>query len=187
MNWFIKNWPIPGLVFGFLIMATLWFLRVNISSLTFLLWTHLVLLFLHQFEEYIFPGGFKDFFNKNVLNRNGSGKMVLGDKAIFVVNVILGWFAYLTSALLGSSAMWLMAGLLMVTVINGSLHGVMGLLLRKPNPGMITGVLLFIPFGLYALIQISPLLSGVGWMAGILTCLVGSGAIPLTIYLAKGR
>jgi len=70
MKWIIKSWPIstPFLAVYLTILLVLFVMKQNFAL--FLIWIQTPVYFLHQFEEYILPGGFITFFNTKVL---GSG------------------------------------------------------------------------------------------------------------------
>lgn len=52
---------------------------------------NLAFLMLHQFEEYVLPGGFKEYFNNNIVDPMGFIRNKITDKAILFVNLGLGW------------------------------------------------------------------------------------------------
>jgi hypothetical protein len=106
---------------------------------------------LHQYEEHA-QGKFKDFINHML----GGGKEILGDQAIFWINILLVWvldlcvlyIAYYVNLALGLIAAYL-------TVFNGLLHIVMAIALRRYNPGLWTSIVLFLPVGGYAIYAIT--------------------------------
>ena len=73
MTWLYDNWYRTT---PFLAMYTLAFLLLFLWDTNFplfLIWGQFVIYLLHQFEEYVLPGGFVAFFNKNVI---GSKKII---------------------------------------------------------------------------------------------------------------
>ncbi|MCB0639178.1 MAG: HXXEE domain-containing protein, partial [Lewinella sp.] len=117
MTWINHNWARIGGCGALLIIA--WFIREGMPwhDLNALLWIHLALLLLHQFEEYVYPGGFKDFFNRHIHGKNPVLRFPLTDPGILLVNVLLAWAAFLCSALAGPALGWLAVGLLGVTLL----------------------------------------------------------------------
>jgi hypothetical protein len=90
-----------------------------------LLWSYFAILLLHKFEEYAYPGRFKDYYNENILDENMITRFPLNDRGIILVNVILGWTAFLLAAILDKNFIWLAIGLLGVTILNGIMHTIM--------------------------------------------------------------
>ncbi|MCB0618660.1 MAG: HXXEE domain-containing protein [Saprospiraceae bacterium] len=150
-------------------------------------WLNLAALWFHQFEEYVWPGGFQKFFNEHIYRPQGPLSVRLSGRAILLVNVPIAWSAYLLGAFGGEQALPLLAGLLGISFLNGCLHLALALGLRRYNPGVLTGALLFIPLAAGALRE---------WVrAGLFTtdmlpfalalAIGGTAAIPLSIYLAR--
>ena len=117
-------------------------------------WIHFILLLVHQFEEYIYPGGFRSFFNRHIYEKSPFTKRKLTRTGAVIINIFIAWPAYIISAIYGTELLWLALGLCFVTLTNGLLHTILFLKLRKYNPGFVSGLLLFIPFGAYVLIQL---------------------------------
>ncbi len=183
MNWINKNWANIG---GILAMGIILVVLINdktILDFQSLLWLHFAILLLHQFEEYSFPGNFKEFYNTALLNKNPVTKYPLNDKGILLVNVILAWPFYLIAAIMGDKTLYLTIGLAGVTFLNGFVHNLMYFRLKKYNPGLLTGLILFIPFGLYLLIKIDDLglADPKSWIIGFAIFLIGTALIPLSI------
>lgn len=187
MNFIYKHWSNVGGLIALAIITTILLSGQALSSIQSLTWIHFALLLLHQFEEYSFPGNFKEFYNTNIWNKNPITKFPLNDKGILLVNVILAWTAYLIAAIYGEKLLWMTIGLTGVTIVNGISHTLMLLKLKKYNPGLITGLLMFIPFGLYLLDRIKDL--GIAdqstWLIGLFLSIMGTASIPLSIQLTN--
>jgi hypothetical protein len=59
-------WPKIGGILALFIIVILFgyaFTESEYNVFVLLFWLHLALLMLHEFEEYVYPGGFKEFFN----------------------------------------------------------------------------------------------------------------------------
>ncbi len=102
-----------------------------------------------------------------------------------MVNIIFGWTAYLLSAILGMRILWLAIGLLGITITNGMLHTTMSLINRKYIPGMITGLFLFIPFGLFVLLKTIKVTAIEDIILGIIVFITGTALIPISIYITN--
>ena len=86
MNWLYEHWmkATPFLAFYCFILITLY---VKDSSL-YLIWLQRIIYWIHEFEEYIFPGGFLDFFNKHMMGSSG-GEFLLSKIGSFWINIPL--------------------------------------------------------------------------------------------------
>ena len=173
---------------GALAIAILFYLLFNpqgFSELDSLLWIHFTTLLIHQYEEYVFPGGFKDFFNKNIYNKNPVIRSPLTDQGVLFVNIGLGWSAYLYAAFHGMNAIWLAIGLCLVTIFNGFLHTFLLVFKRKYNPGVVSSILLMIPFGIYLMKELLKLVDNDKVISGIVIFIVAILLIPLAIFLTS--
>ncbi|MFH1641038.1 MAG: HXXEE domain-containing protein [Candidatus Omnitrophota bacterium] len=120
--------------------------KVNIFQ--WLFWLHLPLLMLHEFEEYIFPGGFKEFFNTKTLFAlpKPHSNVPLGNPMIFIIN-IGAWVLIIIGALLANIAPWFGAMMVVFELINVVGHGgLFQLRYRGYNPGFITATFLLLPY-----------------------------------------
>ncbi len=45
------------------VLLLIWFSNPDVNRYQWLLWLHLPILMFHEFEEYVMPGGFKEFVN----------------------------------------------------------------------------------------------------------------------------
>jgi Protein of unknown function with HXXEE motif len=141
---------------------------------------------LHVFEEYFYPGGFPDFMKGSApafapFITDGFAILING---LFLVLCILG-------AILGSSALVFSLSIASLLVFNGLTHLAGSLRARRYAPGIVTGLLLYLPLGItaYALFlrsgQLSvsqALLSGV---LGIAYQLVPVGYLGLAALLKR--
>ena len=148
---------------------------------------NLAFLMLHQFEEYVHPGGFKEFFNSNIGGSNRIVKFSITDSAIIVVNVVIGWGFYTLAVLFPTIIIVMM--LLMTSLVNGIVHSAALLRFRKYNPGLVTGIFLFIPFSIYSMLRLSEnnVFKNGDWILIICLALGGTALIPFTIYLCRNK
>lgn len=149
-----KLWPLIGGVLATIItilVVILWINKSTISALVFIFWLNLAILMFHEFEEYVFPGGFKTFINtKTVLSLPEPNKMEpVSDMVIIVINLGI-WIIFILAALLANIAPWLGLSMVIFNLVN-----ILGHLLifqkkvKGYNPGMVTAILM-IPFLIFA-------------------------------------
>lgn len=150
MNWLEENWTKSTLFLAlFLSIVLVLFVR-NRDFALFLIWIQTPVYFLHQFEEYIYPGGFMAFFNTKAL---GSSKKnyPLTKKESFWINIPIIFIGFPLSAILAgqidiSIGIWTAY----FSIINALSH--VGLFFRNGyNPGFAVSLLLNIPVGIYTI------------------------------------
>ncbi len=133
---------------------------------------------LHQYEEHD-ADRFRRFVNEVI----GHGAEVLTRLEVFVVNIGLVWLllslVILTAFRLGAG--WgVIAGWLLV--VNGLIHLAQALALRRYNPGLWTGIAVFLPLGLATLIVTGRTASlGQEAIAIALVILIHAGIVALVL------
>lgn len=181
MKFWIRNWYKVGFIFGIILL--LFMMMTNLPTLTKVMILNLVFLFVHQFEEYQFPGGAPIIINKVVYDEKKNPDRYPGNTlSIMIVNVS-AWIIYLLSIIF-SNLTWLLLG-----VIFFSLFQILGHCIQMPiklkiwyNPGMITSIFLFLPLGVYFIhyLTINNQLSVMNVILGLITMI---GCIMITIIL----
>ncbi len=150
MKWLIENWS-KSTIFLALYMFILLFCYVLQEDVPlFLIWLQIPIYFLHQFEEYVLPGGFMLHFNKKVLG-SSDGEYPLNKKASFWINIPIIFIAFPLSAILSgfvdySIGIWIAY----FSIINALSH--VGMFIKqKYNPGFIVSLFLNIPVGVFTI------------------------------------
>lgn len=117
------------------------------SGMTLLLWLSLGSLFLHQIEEWRYPGYFPGMLNTAMFNSDLPDRYPLNANSGMIVNVVFGWGSYLLAALFWQQAIWLAIAAIMVSVGNIVAHTIVFNIKGRTlyNPGLITSWLLFAP------------------------------------------
>ena len=174
MKWLINNWYKSTLFLGVYTLIFLYLFVLKTDFALFLIWIQFVVYLFHQFEEYILPGGFVEFFNKKALGST-KNKFPLNDTASFWINIPIIFVAYPLSAVLaGSIDLSIGIWTAYFSIINALSH--VGMYFKyRYNPGLIVSVFLNIPVGIYTiyyfqtnhLITINEQL--IGFSIGILT------------------
>mgnify|MGYP002624444056 FL=1 len=150
MKWLIKNWmkATPFLAFYSFILVFLYVRDVNYPL--YLIWLQGIIYWVHEFEEYIFPAGFLDFFNRNMM-KSDRCDYPLTTTGSFWINIPLVYIAMPFSAVL-AHFFGLEWGLWTAyfSFLNAFAHVVMFFKFgRKYNPGLVVSALLNIPVGAY--------------------------------------
>ena len=175
-----KIWPPIGAFCAVIIGLGVFLGMDNPWDLRGLLWLNCAALLLHQGEEFIYPGGFVEFYNLHVVGRIPFLNSKLGEGVIFAINVPMGWTLYIISAVF-FSWMWLGVATALVSLVNAVAHILMALRLRRYNPGLATSVLCFLPIGLWIVCRSLNHIDVAQLLLAFVTCLI----CVLALVLAK--
>ena len=186
--WF-KDWPKAGLIAAVFILLLLFLnSKASIGSFEWFYWLSLPLYMIHQFEEYVYPGGFKEELNKVLLKENVSSE-ILTDKAALVVN--LGFIWILTPVLIVLGAISIVFPVILMTLVafNGFIHLVVSIRFKRYNPGLIASLIFNIPLGVYVLIGLSlnSLVSGIELLIGIIIGLILHMGLLVFLLMKKRK
>lgn len=169
MNFMRQHWFDVGLVLAIGVSFAVFF--TTLSPISLLLWLSLIALFLHQFEEYRFPGYFPGMVNLALFASKQPDRYPLNTNTALIVNVIVGWFCYVLAAVLNERALWLGIATMLVSVGNVIAHTVLFNLKGKTvyNPGMATAVLLFLPIAVsfFRLVLHVNRATSLDWIVGV--------------------
>lgn len=110
----------------------------------------LVIYMLHQTEEHLWPGGFRQFTNAHVF-QSGRDDWPVTEGGVALVNIGFVWLPVALAALLPGPLRWVGLGWIGLTLVNAVTHIVTSIRFRIYNPGVVTSVLLFIPYTVWAL------------------------------------
>jgi hypothetical protein len=166
-----QNWVYGGFLSGLMLLALTPLLLGGWDGAAVLAFLVLPAYMLHQYEEHD-----DDRFHQFVITELGKGRDVLPTPAIFLINILGVWVVMVVT-------LWLMrrvgpgfgvvAGYLVL--VNGIVHLIAWAVLRRYNPGLVTGIVLFLPLGIAVLVtspagpglHLAALLFVVGVHAGI--------------------
>jgi hypothetical protein len=152
------------------VCAGLAFLRRG-NSVSFLLWANCIAQFQHQAEEYRFPGYFPGMMNSVMFNSRQPDRYPLNSNTALVINVSVGWLAYLLAAVLGEKVLWFGIAVMLVSIGNVIAHTFLFNLKggTRYNPGMLTAIVLFAPIAtsFAYLLLASNLATPAYWIAGL--------------------
>jgi len=111
-------------------------------------WAGLPALMLHQFEEFIYPGGFRHWLNQTVLGSDDAN-FPMTRKLAFVMNVPVMWSLMIATAIVGSDHLWFSLGVMSILFVNAWFHLVMSLVTDKYVPGTYTSLAIILPLTVY--------------------------------------
>lgn len=145
MNFFRYHWFDFALLLTVTLAVALYITQPR--GMTLLLWLSLGSLFLHQVEEWRYPGYFPRMVNKAMFNSDLPDRFPLNANSGMLVNVVLGWGGYVLAALFWKHAMWLAIATILVSVGNIIAHTFIFNIKGKTfyNPGLITSWIFFVP------------------------------------------
>lgn len=186
-----SNWQklLPALV---MIGASAWIaaFREDPASERALFAALLIIYMVHQIEEHLWPGGFRQFNNRYVFKSDDSNWPVDVD-GVALVNVVYVWVPLLLAIAWPDAFRWLGLCWVGLTLVNGITHIATFLRLRIYNPGLVTSVVLFLPFTIFMLAHehASGMLSGaeIGMLVGAGVLLHIPVAALFVIPYRRGR
>lgn len=173
MKWLERNWPVTTIFLAvYITMMMVLFLRQDLPL--FLIWAQLPVYFLHEFEEYIAPGGFLAWFNHHVLGSSEDG-WPLTTRGSLWINGLVIFIAFPVGGVLATQ-LGLGWGLWMAyfSIANSLSHVVMLVIFRSYNPGLAISIVLNIPVGTYTVVYLA--------MRGLTS--VGTNVIALLVGVA---
>ncbi len=150
MLWLEDNWPQSTPFLAVFSVAILLAFRSKMEPALFLIWLQTPVYFLHQSEEYIFPGGFLAYFNTHVLGSDQPDFPLTKTTALWI-NVPVIFIGFPVSAILAMQ-FGVAVGLWTAyfSIINAASH--VGMFFRNGyNPGFAVSLSLNIPVGGFAL------------------------------------
>lgn len=160
------------------------------SGMTLLLWLSLGSLFLHQFEEWRYPGYFPGMVNRAMFKSDMPDRYPLNANSGMLVNVVLGWGGYLLAALFWKQAIWLAIATILVSVGNIFAHTIVFNIRGKTlyNPGLITSWIFFVPivYFFFDMMISQKIASPLDWLIGIILGIVLNyfGVYKMIIWLS---
>lgn len=145
--------PFVSLATGVVFLGIAWQQRHRFSERPYFHWflyLHMGAVGLHQFEEYGWPGGFRDFLAGIFTARGVPDGLVPPTTSLELLNAfgltalfgLIGW--------LGTRVRWAGLALLFTNFANGYFHLVYAVTRFEYAPGVITSACLYLPLGLFA-------------------------------------
>lgn len=122
-----------------------------LSGVILLIWLQFPVYLMHQFEEHVYPGNFKEYANKQITKTQHSD-IPFNERNIFWINIIAIWVLFPLCAVLAQNyALKIGALPVYLSLFNATLHILDSITTRAYTPGLIVSIFLNYPFGIYAL------------------------------------
>ena len=86
MSWLKENWPKSTIFLAVYSTIFIFLFVLEKDIALFLIWIQLPIYWLHQFEEFVFPGGFMETFNRQILGSD-EREWPLSRKEVFWINI----------------------------------------------------------------------------------------------------
>lgn len=151
LSYISANWQkwLPALA---VICAVLWIVlfRSDPTSERALFAALLVIYMLHQIEEHLWPGNFRQFANAHVF-KSGNDDWPVDEGGVALINIGYVWLPVGLAALFPGPLRWVGLGWVGLTLINAITHIVTSIRFRIYNPGLVTSIVLFLPFTIWML------------------------------------
>jgi hypothetical protein len=110
----------------------------------------LVIYFIHQIEKHLWPGGFRQFTDAHLFH-SGDDNWPVNIDGVALVNTAFVWLPIALAAIFPQTLRWVGLAWIGLTLINGIIHIVTTIRLRLYNPGLVTSIVLLLPFTIFAL------------------------------------
>lgn len=169
MNFLRLHWFDIGLGLAIAVGGFVLFTRP--AGLSLLLWLSLITLFLHQAEEYRYPGYFPGMMNTVMFSSRQPDRYPLNPQTALIINVLVGWLSYFLAAVFAEKAIWLGIATILVSARNFIAHTFLFNFKGKTryNPEMLTADLLFLPITVifFILVIQDGLAAPLDWACGI--------------------
>ncbi len=110
----------------------------------------LVIYMLHQIEEHLWPGGFREFTNAHVF-KSGRSDWPADIGGVALINVGYVWLPLALAIAWPGPLRWLGLAWAALTLVNGISHIATSVRFRIYNPGLVTSIVLFLPFTIFML------------------------------------
>ncbi|NVO13395.1 MAG: HXXEE domain-containing protein [Rhodoplanes sp.] len=108
----------------------------------------LVVYMVHQIEEHLWPGGFRQYANAHVF-KSGRDDWPVDEGGVALVNIGWVWLPIALAALFPDALRWLGLGWVGLTFVNALSHIGTTVRFRGYNPGLVTSIVLFLPFTIW--------------------------------------
>jgi len=149
--WFKVNWPKTGLLISIFLIAYLSVLVLPNNLLLYAILLSAPLYMIHEFDEYVFPGRFAQFMNKNIYKLDPENGLLDVD-AVFWINIIAVWTVIPLFSLWAVFDISQAITLPYFFIFQALVHLLLGIFGKRIiHPGMISAWLIHIPWGIWTI------------------------------------
>ncbi|MGI6216616.1 MAG: HXXEE domain-containing protein [Coriobacteriales bacterium] len=172
MRFYVRHWYSLNMVLAAAVALALFIGWDAISVVQRLVILNMLALFVHQFEEYAFPGGEPAIMNIVLNGSDIPNRFPLNQLSACITNVVTGILLYGLIPFAFPQAIWLSIGSMFFNIGQLIIHGV--ITNRKMgtvyNPGMFAVVFLHLPITVYFIwyVAANGLATPLEWVSGIL-------------------
>ncbi len=150
-HWFHREWMRAGLIVAVFLLV---YLTVLVAPTNLVLYAMLLcapLYMLHETEEYLFPGGFVEFANRDLYHQDPETGM-LDEQLVYWINMGYIWIPLPLCGLLATQDLRWAAWMPYFFIFQAVVHAALSIAARRwYNPGLATAWLLHVPFAVWAI------------------------------------
>lgn len=164
-RWFHREWMRAGLIVAIFLLVYLTILVAPVNPVLYAMLLCAPLYMLHETEEYIFPGGFAQFANRDIYKQDAENGLA-DETAVFWINMGYIWLALPVSGLLAVYDLRYAAWMPYFFIFQALVHVMLSIVARRRySPGLVTALFLHVPFAVWAivLLQAAGVVQSVWW------------------------
>ena len=148
--WFRENWQKVGVIVAIFLTIYLVLLVLPQSTVLFAFLMYTPLYMLHEADEYVFPGGFAQFMNKEIYKTDPETGL-LDTTAVFWINMAV-WVALPLYSLLAVADLTQAAWMPYFVIFQAVVHLILGIVGKRfLNPGMVYAWLVHVQWGIWTI------------------------------------
>jgi hypothetical protein len=111
-------------------------------------WAALPALIIHQFEQFIYPGGLRERLNRFVFQSDDPDQPVT-KPVCGTLNIPLLWLLFAAVAFVGGDFLWFTLPVYSILFVRALLHIFVSVIFDEYIPGLYTSIILLLPLCLY--------------------------------------
>lgn len=173
MKFLRRNWYSIGLIIGMITAVILVFVWKDISVIQRLLLLNFIVMTVHQFEEFGFPGGMPILFNVEVKKSEQPDRYPQNANSVMIGNMLTVYCFYLLPVFF-SNQIWFGLGGVLIGLTQTPVHlGVAKMLKNAYAPGNFALIFGHIPIGIYFIYYgiMNHLIGAWDWILGVIVML----------------
>ncbi len=149
-TWFKEDWQKVGVILALFLTIYLFVIVLPQNALLFALLMSTPLYMLHEADEYVFPGGFAQFMNKNIFKTDPETGL-LDTADVFWGNMAV-WIAIPLFSLWAVFDIRQAIALPYFFIFQAVIHLILGIVgKRLLNPGMVSAWFVHVPWGIWTI------------------------------------